>query len=310
MTDDWRSELYRLAEQQNGAVGLFQTITMQASDERRLRELNGGGWNAPYPGARTRSGAPLTAGLRASAAVLQMGPGAALSHESAAAWWGLPGFVLEPLNILRIRGCNSRKDNCGLRVRETRRLPLHHVTYLKGVPVVRPERLPFELIQNHGLGKVEILLDRMIQRRLTTTGRLHQMLGELGGRGAKGIGHLRLLMKSRPVGYVPPESGAESRMQWVAKRFALPDMRPQVNLGTDDEWVARVDFLIGDRLVIWVQSELYHTALVDQRKDNAQRAKLQAEGFTVVEAWQHELWDDPAAIARRVRRELARLRAA
>jgi len=310
MTDNWRGELFRLAEQQNGAVGLFQSVPLQASDEQRLRELNGGGWSAPYPGVRTRRGAPLTAGLRASAAVLQMGPDAVLSHESAAAWWGLPGFVLEPYNVLRLRGCNSRKAKCALAVRETRRLPQHHVTLLKGVPIIRPERLPFELIQNHSVAKVEVVVDRLIQRRLTTTARLHEMLGELGGRGSKGIGHLRLLMKSRPTGYVPPESGAESRMQWVAKRYGLPELRPQVNLGTDDEWVARVDFCIGERLVIWVQSDLYHTALVDRRKDDAQRVKLQAQGFTVLEVWQHELWDNPEAIARRVRTELTALEAA
>ncbi len=304
MADDWRAELYDLAEKQNGAVGLHQTRDLPTSKEERLRELNGPAWRAPYPSVRTRCGAPRTAELRTTAAVLQIGPRAALSHESAATWWGLPGFVLEPLNVLRLKSSAFKHDSHGIHVRETRRLPAHHLTVLNGVVVIRPERLPFELIQNHSAEKIEVLIDRLIQRRLTTTGRLTRMLGELGGRGSKGIGHLRRLMKARPIGYVPPESGAESRMKWVAERFALPEMRPQVNLGTDAEWVARVDFLIGDRLVLWVQSDLYHSALVDKRKDDVQRAKLLAQGFLVIEAWQHELWDKPEAIAQRVRNML------
>ena len=299
-----RDQLFELAEQQNGAVGLFQLTGLPGPSAPRMRELNGQNWTSPYPSVRVRRGAPLTKELRTSAAVLQMGPGATLGYGSAAAWWGLAGFMLEPLHVLRPHGASTSRESHGIHLRETRRLPEHHVTALNGVKVVRPERLPFELIQNYGVAKVEVLIDRMLQRRMTTTVRLHQMLSELGGKGAKGIGELRLLMKARPLGYVPPESGAESRMKWVAERYGLPVLRPQVNLGSDDGWIARVDFRVGERVVIWVQSDLYHSALVDKRKDDQQRCKLEAQGLVVLEAWQHELWDNPEAIANRVRAAL------
>ncbi len=308
--ENWRNELLELAASQHGVVGLHQTKHLSGSAHEREFELNGSGWGAPYPSVRARTGTPRTREFWASAAVLQVGSGAVLSFESAAAWWGLSGFSLEPFNVLHTRGEYHCGPIDGITSRETRRLPASQVTRLNGVAVVRPERLPFELIQTYSPVKVEVLIDRMLSRRLTSTDRLHAMTKELGGKGATGIGHIRRIMRARPHGYVPPESGAESRMKWIADKYSLPRLRPQVNLGSADEWIARVDFMLEGGIAIWVQSDLYHSALVDKRKDDQQRAKLQAEGFVVVEVWQNELWDKPEAVADRVREAVKVKRAA
>lgn len=42
------------------------------------------------------SASPVTAAQRILAAVLDGGAGTVLSHSSAAAWWGLPGFDCAP----------------------------------------------------------------------------------------------------------------------------------------------------------------------------------------------------------------------
>lgn len=307
---DWRKELYELAAQQHGVVGLYQIRQMPGSVAARMFELNGRGWSAPFPSVRARNGAPRTPAFRASCAVLQMGLGAALSFDSAAAWWGLSGFALEPFQVVRQKSATAYRCVEGISFRETRRLPLEHLTMLRGVAVVRPERLPFELIQQYPPQKVEVLIDRMLQRRMTSTDRLHQLASQLGGKGATGIGHIRRFLKARPRGYIPPESGLESRLKWIAEKYVLPPMRPQVNLGSADEWIARVDFLAGDNVAIWVQSELYHTALVDKRKDELQRTKLMAEGFVVLEVWQNEIWDRPELVAERIRKAVVKSQAA
>ena len=306
----WRNDLLKLAASQHGVVGLYQTKHLHGSPDAHLDELNGRGWEAPYPSVRARTGTPRTREFRASAAVLQMGPGAVLCFESAAAWWGLPGFSLEPFNVLHPKSAYKCRKIDGITTRETRRLPDSQITRLDGVAVIRPERLPFELIQSYSPVKVEVLIDRMLSRRLTSTDRLHMMTKTLGGKGATGIGHIRRIMRARPHGYVAPESGAESRMKWIADKYSLPRMRQQVNLGSVNEWIARVDFMIEGGIAIWVQSDLYHSALVDRHKDDQQRAKLQAQGFVVVEVWQNELWDKPEVVADRVREAVRLKRAA
>lgn len=46
---------------------------------------------------------------RALAAVLDAGEGAALSHHSAASWWGLPGFELTPTEVTVARCADERR---------------------------------------------------------------------------------------------------------------------------------------------------------------------------------------------------------
>ena len=71
----------------------------------------------------------------------------------------------------------------------------------------------------------------------------------------------------------------------------LGDWRRQVDLGSEERWCGRVDFVRDDlALVVEVQSERYHSALTDQAHDAARRANLDAAGFTVVEVWDVQLW--------------------
>ena len=56
-------------------------------------------------------GSPDTPAQRALAAVLDVGEQAALSHASAAAWWQLPGFGLEPAHTTRLRGGRVRASH-------------------------------------------------------------------------------------------------------------------------------------------------------------------------------------------------------
>ncbi len=79
-------------------------------------------------------------------------------------------------------------------------------------------------------------------------------------------------------------------------------MDRQVELG-GERWLGRVDFK--DRrlpLVVEVQSERYHTALLDQQADEDRLAALRAAGFVVVPVQDTDVWSRPAEVARRVGR--------
>ena len=59
--------------------------------------------------------------------------------------------------------------------------------------------------------------------------------------------------------------------------------------------------------MIEVQSEKYHSALLDVSADAVRRASLEASGFTVVEVTDTELWTRPHVAVERVRAARAQL---
>jgi very-short-patch-repair endonuclease len=173
------------------------------------------------------------------------------------------------------------------------------VTVLAGFPVVRPERIPFDLAATVHPGRVERVVDDLWSRRLLTGATLHRVLGELAGRGRPGLAVMRALLQDRPPGWVPPASGLESRVASQLRRHGLPAFDRQVDVG-GDVWVGRVDFLHRpSRVVLEVQSDRYHAALSDRRADERRLAALRAAGWLVVEVLESEVWArDPTWLGR------------
>jgi hypothetical protein len=58
-----------------------------------------------------------------------------------------------------------------------------------------------------------------------------------------------------------------------------------------------------------VQSEKYHTALLDREADQCRRDQFEAAGYEFVEVTDVELWSDPDVARRRVADAARRLRA-
>jgi very-short-patch-repair endonuclease len=235
-------------------------------------------------------------------AVLDAGPAAALSHHSAGGWWGLPGFPFDQLQVSRPRDVSDRPGRLSI-VHEVRHLPEHHVRVLEGIRVVVPARIPFELA-NIGVHpwKVERTLDNAWSRGLANHFTYMAMLDDLAERGRTGITLLRELMLSRGPDYIPPASGLEARFNDVITKAGFPEMRRQVNVGDETTWIGRVDFLASDcPLVVEIQSERFHTALLDSAADKCRVAALRAAGFVVVELTDVDVWHRTHVVIDRIR---------
>jgi very-short-patch-repair endonuclease len=151
----------------------------------------------------------------------------------------------------------------------------------------------------------ERVLDDLWRRRLLSGRSLRRTLDDLAGPGLTGTspgpGRMRRLLARRGDDYVPPASGLERRFARILARDRLPAMRRQVDVGGDG-WVGRVDFR--DRylpLIVEVQSETYHSALSDRRRDAARSEALRAAGFEVVEVSEEQVWHRPEEVAAAVR---------
>lgn len=293
------------AERQYGLITRHQLRALGASTEAIRHRVRRGGWIRLSPQVLRLHGAPVTERQAAMAAVLDAGPGAFLSHQSAVAWWELPGFDLRPVHVSRPRTGTRRTRRLGI-IHYPGRVSVNHIAVLDDMPLSTPTRAVFELAGILHPKRVERLLDTAWARQLVDWHSLHAGLVILGRRGRPGIALLRELLRERGPDYRPAESGLERRFEQILADDGQEPMERQVDVGGDDGWIGRVDHLDRQaRLIVEVNSERYHEALVDARSDATRHEALSAAGFRVEIVWDVEIWHAPRDVARRIRRARA-----
>jgi very-short-patch-repair endonuclease len=175
------------------------------------------------------------------------------------------------------------------------------VTEVHGIPVLTPSRLLFQLAATNRVERIARLTDRAWARRLVSGRSLHEMCDELSEHGRDGMAVMRAVLEVRPIGYVPPESNLEARVEEITRDHDLPPMRRQVDLG-GREWLGRVDFLAVDcPLIVFVDGEHWHSSVLDRAADAHQQAQLEAAGFVVVRITEYEVWHDVPSVVRKIR---------
>jgi Protein of unknown function (DUF559) len=296
--DDRRMEA--LATTQHGLITRAQAIGCGFSDKGIEHRLQSGRWCLLVRGLYRFPGAIDTSRQRAMAAVLASGDGSALSHGSASALRGLPGFSIEPIVVSVAR--HGRRDLAGVRLEQSLALPPHHVQIVDGIPCTTVARTLFDLCGDVHVLRAERALDTALARKLVTLPALWRVLDELAEHGRAGTVLMRTLLTEREPDYVPPESELEARFVELVSKHGLATPERQVDLGDDAGWIGRVDFLFrGARLVVEVDGAEFHDGLIDQRSDEARDARLQSAGWFVLRFRWDDVVNRPAAVAHSIR---------
>ena len=307
MIDD--RPLRALAERQHGLVAIQQARQLSFTANQRSRLADGRRWERAGPRVLRLVGTISTDHQAAMLAVLDAGGRAALSGASAAAWWGIPGNLLRPVQVARVRDQTSRPSRHGVN-HEPVLLPAEHIVVLDGVPTVVPARALFDVAGTRRRGaELEWWVDRMARMvdtawsmRLVSGRSLHAMLDDLSQRGRSGIGVMRQVLESRGLDYVPPASALESRFAQVLARAGEPPLRRQVDTGDGDRWIGRVDFRDADLpFIVEIQSERFHASLVDRQLDAERMRRLADAGFVVLQVTETDVWHRPTQVVERVR---------
>ena len=302
---DFQASIAALSERQHGAVAVRQLSELGLSHHGIENLIESGQWARISPVVLRRLGAPRSRGQRVSEAVLDAGADAALSHRTATAWWRIPGFALQDIEVMRLRSTNSTPARLADTIHEPRSFPEHHRTTLNGVVVTIPSRLPFDVAQTHPW-LVPKVLDRAWAANLLSYRSCCSVLEELAGRGRKGVPLVRELLQERGPNYRPNDTNLEDRFQQLAREAGFRDLERQRDI-LDREWLGRVDFVDRRRMLIFeVDSAYYHGALVDQAADRARTEALEAAGYRVERFTDAEIWFDPAGAIQRLRRIHAR----
>ena len=311
--------LRRLSSTQHGLVTVDQMTAAGFDKDARVRLIDGHRWERLAGDVIRLVGAPSTTAQKSLAAVLRAGPGGALGGSSAASWWGIPGNTLEPIHVVRIRDRTTTNNPLGHN-HEPVLLPPHHVVQLDGVPLVIPARALFDIAGTMRRGaEVEWWIERMARMvdnawsaRLVSGRSLHEVLDELAQRGRPGIRVMRQVLATRGLDYVPPASNLEARFESILRDAGLPTMRRQVDTGDGVGWIGRLDFRADDLpFIAEVQSERFHSSLIDRQLDEQRVARLEQAGFVVAQVTDVQVWHRRNEVIRAVRegRHLAALRA-
>jgi very-short-patch-repair endonuclease len=244
-------------------------------------------WCAEGSRLLRRAGAPPGKGPDLMRAALDAGIGAVISSPTVAAWWGVPGFDLLRPHVTRPRGITCAVPEFAGHLHEVSDLTTDQVTVLDGVPVVRPERMAFELLAMVPRGRAYRAIETAWAKGLLSGSSLRATLDELAEHGRTGPVAMREFL--------------EARFAALMAKAGLGVWRRQIDLGATT-WAGRVDFL-HDKLplVVEVQSERYHTALLDRAADAVRKANLEAAGFVVVEVWDTWVWHDRRRVLAEVR---------
>ncbi len=231
---------------------------------------------------------PSSPDAQAMAALLACGPGAALSHRSAAALWKITKTWPSPVEVT----AQSAHRMAGLRAHRSRTLAARDVTRHRGLWVTTPARTLIDL--------ADILDDAALIRALNEAEVVRGLsLPELSAqidraRGRRGAPRLRRWIEESDA---PTRSAFEDEFLAFAKRFGLP--RPEVN-----QLIAgrRVDMLWRwERLIVELDGYQFHGHATAFERDRERDADLILAGYVVLRLTWRRLRLEPEREAERLR---------
>jgi very-short-patch-repair endonuclease len=150
------------------------------------------------------------------AALLACGPGAVLSHSSAAALWG---FGSEQRGVIEVSlPPGSRRRRRGIRAHRRVMLKTAETTEHEGVPVTAPIRTLIDQATRLAPARLERAVNEADKLDRVRADVLYAALD--AHRGEPGVGQLRRLLD--PVHFRLSDSDLERKMRGVAKRAGLP----------------------------------------------------------------------------------------
>jgi very-short-patch-repair endonuclease len=304
MTITFDGRVATVAARNHGLITSADVAALGGSRETISNRLADGRWCRVAQGVYRLGGMPATRRQRFLGAVLAGGEGSVLSHGSAAALFGLPGFGGGPVEITRPRGRSQRRPD--QRTHGSLWLPPRHVTARHGIPVTTPARTLFDLAGWFHPDRVARAFDTALSMELVTPEAAAATSAELGRRGRRGTRVMRRLCAERGVGYVATASELEALLAGVLAAAGLPLPRRQVDVGDGEGWVGRVDFLFTSaRLVIEADGRRWHTAKTDLDADRQRDNRLAASGWRILRVTWEQLVNRPWEVVALVSNALA-----
>jgi predicted transcriptional regulator of viral defense system len=230
------------------------------------------------------------------AAVLAMGEGAVLSHQSAAALWGLRGYRLRPVHVTL---ASKSRHVPGIRRHSSRILSGDEVTIAEavpGIPVTSVPRTIFDMARGGDVDLVENLIREAERRELYDTLSLPHLLARYPRRrGCRTVKAALRRVEESPAGYTASRLEEKFlRFLW-AYGLPIPHFNEWVDLGdrryrVDCRWP-------GTKEVVELDSWEAHGTRRAFHDDRERDRRLRVAGYGLTHITWAQLDAEPAAIA-------------
>jgi very-short-patch-repair endonuclease len=304
-------DVARLAEEQFGAVSRGQMAKAGLSAEQIRTRVAAGRLSQLSHRVFAVNGSVDSFERRGRAVLLDSPPASGLSLSTAAAWYGVPGFALEPIHVSEPRDDRSRRSRVDAERHHPIFLPVHHLVVVNGLAVTTPTRTAADIahIPKMHPKRAARAVEWLWSHGLTDRGKLARMADEWCERGRRGSAFLKEFLEARPTEFRPPESNLERRFIEIITEAGFPPPRRQVNVGDEEAWFGRCDLLDPELpLIAEIDSDTFHTAPLDVAADEERDAKATRAGFEVVRVKEFDVWHNPSKIIQewRDRRRLVR----
>jgi very-short-patch-repair endonuclease len=230
------------------------------------------------------------------AAVLACGPDALLSHQSAAALWGIRKSGAGTVHVVVPPGRPRRRPGIQVHRRAAHDAPGRHL--VEGIPVTHPIATLVDLAASAPIGSVEAAVNEADHLRLVDLERLRAGIDGLPRR--PGLGRLRKLLDQPTVALSSSE--LERLFLPLARSAGLAVPRTQVRLNG-----YRVDFYWPDLgLVVEADSLRYHRTPLDQAEDRRRENAHANSGLAVLRFTHGQVLHEPSYVRGELTRAAAR----
>ena len=281
-----------LAKRQYGVVSREQLLRLGLESGAIGRRLRAGRLHQLHPGIYAVGHEVIPREGRWMAAVLASGPGAVLSHWSAAALW-----MIRPNSRSRIDVTVAHRSRSSKSIRRhISEVPEDERTVEEGIPVTSAPRTILDLAATEDADTVENLLRESERLQLSDRLSLPDLIARYPGkRGTRKVQVALDRLREDPAG--TKRSPLEERFAPFLRQTHLP--LPRFN-----DWIVlgdkryKVDCHWPDlRVIVELDGWDGHSTRTAFREDRARDRRLTAAGYTVTHLTWNQLDDEPDEIA-------------
>ena len=289
-TDDSRPEFAPLpldraiavcARRQHGVISAAQLGALGVTPRAVSHRVAAGRLHRLHHGVYAVGHTVLTGHGRWMAAVLAAGPGATLSHASAAALWDLRRSAATIVDV-SVPGRAGRIKRPGLRIHRPRTLRASEAGTREGIPVTTPARTILDLAGLRYI-RLERILDQAEILQLTDYPALAAIANAHPHH--PGAGRLRRTLDEYEAGATLKRSDLERLFLAICDRHGLPTPKVNHTVGNKE-----VDFLFAEqRLIVEADSWRYHRTRQAFERDRRRDAVHLRAGYRTLRVTDRQL---------------------
>ena len=279
-----------IAREQHGLVARRQLLAIGFSGRAVERRIERGVLHPVHRGVYALGFRLRSKEARWMAAVLACGPGAVLSHRSAARIWGLSPGSSRAIEVTRTRGWRAPD---GVVVHRGP-VPADERTEVEGIPVTTVPRTVLDYAVGASRGEVERALNEMEVRQLRDALSIRDLLARYPRR--RGSAVVRALLDEGAETRGVTKRELEERFAALVERHGLPRPRRNADLAVRGR-LFNVDCLWPDaRLVVELDGRAAHGTRKAFEADRERDRLMLADGWRVMRITWAQLCEEEKAV--------------